>query len=329
MKRLDRFYLGLDIGGTNVRIACYDVTKKIILGLTRVPFQKFGTALAEVETNVIGLINQAVKSHDFNLSGLQGVGISLAALFDRKTGTITSWPNNRLWDQFPFREYLTQSLKVPVVMEDDANSAGFGEYLAGAGKGFEHFAYITVSTGIGCGLVLDGRLFTGVNGWAGEIGHIPIMAEGPPCKCGKRGCLQSLASGPALLERGWELARQEGISPERLTDLRDLVCLAQEGTGWALQVFEEAGNYLAGMIIYLVMTLDLPLIVLGGGVSQAGPLIFDPIRKTVDSFFSGSGRKVQVKTCQLGDDNGVIGALNLLYGFLNNGSNLLLAEPEK
>jgi glucokinase len=317
VKSLDEFYLGLDIGGTNVRIAYYHEAKRTLAGITRVPFKKANTVGAEIEMNIDALIQQAITGNGFRPEGLKGVGISLAALFDRRTGEITTWPNNRLWNGFPLKQYLSQNLKVPVVLEDDANSAGFGEYLAGAGKRCDNFAYITVSTGIGCGLILGGSLFTGAHGWAGEIGHIPIVTDGPLCKCGKRGCLQSLASGPALLNRGRELAAEAGVSVKDLTDLKEVVRLASAGTGWAMKVFDEAGNYLSNIITYLVMTLDLPLIVLGGGVLQAGDLILYPISKGLGSFFSDSGRGVEVKVSQLGDDNGVIGALSLIYKHIN------------
>lgn len=317
MKSLDEFYLGLDIGGTNVRIAYYHVATRLIGGIARVSFKKSATVEAEIKLNINDLINQAITTNGFRPEGLKGVGISLAALFDRKTGEITCWPNNQLWNGFPLRQHLSQNLNVPVLMEDDANSAGFGEYLAGAGKGCDNFAYITVSTGIGCGLVLGGSLFTGAHGWAGEIGHIPIVTDGPLCKCGKRGCLQSLASGPALLNRGRELAAEAGVPLKGLTDLKEVVHLAGAGTVWAVQVFEEAGSYLANMMASLVMTLDLPLIVLGGGVIQAGDLILNPIRQGLDSFFSDSGRNVEVKVSQLVDDSGVIGALNLIYKHIN------------
>lgn len=310
---MNKFYIGMDIGGTNIRVAVLDEKKKFISNVVKMPFKKSGTAEEDVENNICIPLMQVIKNNDLDFRNARGLGLSLAAIFDRNSGTIIKWPNNQLWNSFPLKNYLMNRLNIAVVMEDDANCAAIGEHMTGAGKGCANFAYITISTGIGCGLILNDRLYTGAYGCAGEIGHVRVENNGPLCTCGMKGCLQAVASGPALYKRSIELAGNAGIGSEDIPDLIKTVHFAQEGADWAVTVFEEAGKHIAYMIAYLVMILDLPLIVLGGGVLQAKDVILNPIRRNLASHLEQFKKKIEVRTAALGDNSGIVGAINLIY----------------
>lgn len=304
------FYIGVDVGGTHVRIVSCDETLGNISSVDKSMFVKSGKPEPEIKDNICSLIEAVIKKKEMENKKLKGIGLSLAALFNRKTGDIAIWPNNKVWNGFPIRKYLEERFKVPVVLEDDANSAALGEHSFGAGKGYRNLAYITISTGIGCGLILDNSLYTGANGWAGEIGHIKVIDGGPECSCGMKGCLQSVASGPAILRRYIGKKAFEGDAEH---DLRTVVELARQGDQDARDCFSAAGEYVGKMIAGLVMLLDLPVIVLGGGVTEAGDILFEPLNNTLKAQLRMFKRVVDVKPSGLKDDNAVIGALSLIY----------------
>lgn len=308
----NRYFVGMDIGGTNIRIALMNGKGELIGPIRRFKFIKGSSAMEEAENNICLPISRLLAENKVNGNEVSGLGLSLAALFERDSGNIVKWPNNRLWDMFPLKSYLEERLGMPVAMEDDANAAALGEHLMGAGKGYGDFAYVTVSTGIGCGLILNNSLYTGPNGWAGEIGHIQVSGEGPSCTCGAKGCLQALVSGPALYKKYLEETTADaGFAAE---NLEQVVQLAEKGDNTAVRVFEFAAEHLARMFSNMIMLLDLPLVVLGGGVSRAGDVLFRPLRGKLESLLMQSGRKAAIEPAALGDDSGVTGALKIIYG---------------
>lgn len=315
---LNKYFIGMDIGGTNIRIALMKHTGEKIGSILRFSFNRACSAIDEIEENICLPVNRFLEMNGVDRNALWGIGISLAALFDRESGQITTWPNNRLWDAFPLRSYLEGRFHIPVIMEDDANSAALGEHLLGAGKGFSDFAYITIGTGIGCGLILNNNLYTGSRGIAGEIGHVRIVQDGPLCTCGTFGCLQALVCGPALHRKYINSVSHLGIGTDQIKDFTKVAELAQKGEELAIQVFEYAGKYLAWVLSNLVMLLDIPLIVIGGGVAQAGEILLSPIRQELDLNIQLFKRDIFVKKADLGDNSGVIGALNLVYKRYNH-----------
>ncbi|HEX2927158.1 MAG TPA: ROK family protein [Ruminiclostridium sp.] len=306
---LGDLYLGLDIGGSNIRAALTDSDTGLVGDIQRRPFKRLGNVEKEVEENICSLIEKILIENGSCRKAPKAVGISLAALFNRENGKIEYWPNNHVWNGFPLKEYLEEKYKTPVILEDDANSAAIGELHLGAARGFSSFVYLTVSTGIGCGIILNGKIYSGTHGWAGELGHIKVPNCQNICKCGASGCLQTVASGPALLNRAERLAR-EYHSPcaDGLSRLEDAVKYAVKGEQWAVKVFREAGEYLADALTNLVMLLDIPLIVIGGGVSRAGDVFILPIIKALNANLEPRKRRVEVRTALCGDDCGVIGA---------------------
>ncbi|EPR10816.1 ROK family protein [Ruminiclostridium papyrosolvens] len=317
-----KFFVGLDVGATNVRVNFFE-TQGNKLGTTIVfPFKQCRTATEEVESNICKPIEHIVQENQLDIKGMQGIGMSVAANFDRKTGDVVKWPNNGLWNGFKLSSYLENKYRIPIIMEDDANCAALGEFIMGSAAGLRNFVYITVSTGIGCGLILNGDLYTGNNGWAGEIGHVVMRKDGPICKCGVRGCLQSMASGPAILRRTKELAKNAGISIDECYKLEQVFEYPEEVAPYLEQSCREAAEYLSELISKLIMILDISDVILGGGVTRAGSVFMEPLNRILKDYAHCSGRKVTLKLAQLGDNSGTIGAVNLIYKHLNNGDDI-------
>jgi glucokinase len=213
---------------------------------------------------------------------LRAAGIAAPGPIDFERGVVVEAPNLPGWQNVEAAARLGSMLDCPTVLENDANAAAWGEFTAGAGRGARHMIYLTISTGIGGGLVLDGKLYRGANGAAGELGHIPLVADGPPCGCGSHGCLEQLASGPAITRRALDMIAA-GAAP-LLADLAgeseftaELVHEAAErGDTGALAVIAEAGRHLGSGLVMMVNAFNPDVIVIGGGTAKIGGSLLDP-----------------------------------------------------
>jgi len=314
---LEEFYVGIDLGGTSIRVVACDKGSKKISKIKKEPLIRKENIKEEIDNNLISLINLVCLEKSAAGKKLGGIGIAMAALFDRETGTIVSWPNNKKWNGFPLMQYLKEIYKVPVVFEDDANAAAIGEQIAGAGKGYKDLAYVTVSTGIGCGIIINNNLLTGAHGWAGELGHIKTADSKTVCTCGAKGCLQAVASGSAI--------RKAYLNKEPASDIevKEIVIRAGKGDLSAKAVFEEAGTYIGDALANLVMILDVPVIILGGGVIEAGDLIIAPILKQFRESLQEK-RSAKIVKSKLNDKNGVIGALAFIDKNINGEHTIVL-----
>lgn len=318
---MNDFYIGIDFGGTNIRIISYDYEAKKKLQYYKKPVKRCEDVYKEAKYNIVVLIDKICKIN--YPAKLAGIGVAIAALFNRNTGVIKEWPNNQLWSGFPLKEFLEQRYHVPVVLEDDANSAAMGEQLFGAGKGYTSLMYVTVSTGIGCGIILNNALITGENGWAGELGHIRVTENNVLCTCKAKGCLQAVASGPAILKR----FRSKYAGNNSDLRLEDVAQLAKEGNSEANRVFYDAGRYIGGVIANAIMLLDISLVIVGGGVIQTGSVILKPIQEHLEKSLQ-SKRKVSILCSDMDDKNGVLGALALILR-LKYGTKILYEDIEK
>lgn len=248
---------------------------------------------------------------------LAAVGVAAPGTIDRRRGVVRNSPNLRGWDAVPVVQMLETAFRVPVALENDANAAALGEHIFGAGRGFRNMVFITVSSGVGGGIILDGRLYRGATGAAGEVGHMVLDEEGPACGCGHRGCLEALASGTAIAARAVALAA-EGESPVLARMARESTGLtaedveraAAEGDAGALKVIEEAGHYLGLGLVNLVHVFNPHGIVIGGGVSRMGDLLLGPAREVVrQRCFPLSQEGLQIVAGALGDRAGALGAI--------------------
>lgn len=319
---LEVFYVGIDFGATNIRAAACDKGGKEISEIQKKPLVRKETAAEEMEVNVIQLVNQICREKRYQGKELGGIGVAMAALFNRENGVIISWPNNSKYQGFPIQMFLEERYGVPVVLEDDANAAALGEQFAGAGIGLKDFVYVTVSTGIGSGIIVNDHLLTGFHGWAGELGHIKVTDDNIVCSCGARGCLQSVASGPAILHELKKLKCYESYHKEKELSLKELVSFEQRDEEQMAYVFEKAGRYIGGVLANLVMLLDVPVIILGGGVIETGDLLVKPIKEAMYGSLENK-RRVKIVCSHLKDKNGAIGALCLIDKYRNKKGDMM------
>jgi glucokinase len=312
-----RIYAAIDVGGT-----------KLAAGLVR----DDGELLRRVElpTPVRGTADEVLAALAELLDALaaepmwaqaSGVGVGSAGPLDPQRGTVSP-VNIPAWRDFPLVAQITAHPAVaerslPVELTGDASAMAAGEHWRGAARGYDQALCLVVSTGVGAGLILDGRLRTGPSGNAGHLGHISIETDGEDCPCGSLGCVETLASGPSItrwsLRQGWRPGAipPAGSDPAEFTShvtAADIAASAVSGNQIAIAAFERAGRALAVGIAATAALLDLQVAVIGGGVSKAGPLLFDPLRRHLKRYASLSYTQdiaVMPAAC---DDAGLIGA---------------------
>ncbi len=305
---------GVDIGGTKLAVGVTDAEGRV-LASRRLPTDLALTPDAVCRQLAAMLDEAALESGSDSLAAL---GIGCGGPLNRETGTLYTVPNMRGWDGFPLRAWFEERYRLPTALDNDANAQALAEARFGAGRGHSHVCYFTVSTGIGGGFVVNGRLFRGATDLAGEFGHQILLPDGPLCPCGGRGCLEALASGTSMARRARERLRKGAHSSvfteaeaERVT-AKALAEAARQGDPFALSAWEEAGAWLGLGIVNVIHLLNPSVVVLGGGVSQAGDLILAPVRRVVKE----RGLAPLVSSCAImaagiGADVGIVGAAAL------------------
>ncbi|MDP2950585.1 MAG: ROK family protein [Chloroflexota bacterium] len=265
-------------------------------------------------------LDSALAGAGIERGDLAAVGICSPGPCDVQAGVIPSAPNLPGWQDVPLCRYLEERLGVPVYLENDATAAALGEHVYGAGRGCRHLIYITVSTGIGGGIIIDGKLYTGATGAAGEIGHITLDPDGPLCGCGNRGCLEAFASGRAVATQGDALIAQGGspllarLAQEEGEVTAEAVCRAAlAGDPEARRLIERAGYYLGIGFATYVNIFDPEMIIVGGGLSRAGDLLLGPARAEMkERAMPESLRVLRLELAELGDYSGAMGLVALL-----------------
>jgi len=335
---MKNFAIGVDLGGTNLRIAAVDdqgtLIEKITLGT------KVSLGRDHVIDDMCGAIEQVQQKYRASAT-LLGIGIGVPGIIDMQSGLLRESPNLPGWADYPVRAEIEQRLKTVVILENDANVAAFGEKWLGAARDFDHMAMLTLGTGVGGGLVQNGSIWHGMNGMAGEFGHTTVEPEGHPCKCGNRGCVEQYASATAIVRMareaiaandGSELAHAAHSDPE--FSAKSLYNLAIQGNEDARRIFRRVGRSLGIVLSAMVNSLNLPMYVIGGGVSSAwdafAPSIFEELRQRsmvyaatapTDPLTNGRGASAQVEPrsgnktiitrALLGSDAGLYGAARL------------------
>ncbi len=306
--------IGVDVGGTKVAAGVVDPAGRIVEKLKRVtPAARADTAI-EV---IAGVVNELQARHD-----VDAVGIGTAGFVDQARSTVLFAPN-LAWRDEPVKKRVEARIGRPVVVENDANAAAWAEVRRGAARGQQHVVMITVGTGIGAGIVIDGHLYRGRFGSAGEPGHYRVVPDGRLCGCGNRGCWEQYASGNALVAEARDFARREPEAAARLLEIGGgspdgidgpaVTRAAREGDMVAIRCFEIIGNWLGAGLADLAAILDPGCFVIGGGVSEAGDLLLKPARAAYENGLTGrSHRKLaDVRLAELGPDAGLIGAADL------------------
>lgn len=308
--------VGVDVGGTKILAALVDSRGRI---LSR---QRIATPPRDAQATIdaiVTAIRTLVGSHP---GPVGSVGIGVAALVGGDRSRVVFAPNLG-WTEVPLAEAVSQRIDRNVVVENDANAAAWGEFRHGAGRQFDDAVVITVGTGIGGGLILDGRLRRGAHGMAAEIGHITLVPDGRVCGCGRRGCWEQYASGSALVRTAREFASERRGEADLLLSLGDgspegirgrhVTEAARQGDPVALAAFAEVGLWLGRGMADLTAVLDPQAYIIGGGVSDAGEMLVEPARREHAHLIAQyGGRDVPtVVSASLGNDAGVVGAADL------------------
>jgi glucokinase len=313
---MSRIIAGIDIGGTKIAAAVASPDGRIIAKQTfPTEVEKGPHEILERAMNIVGELAREAPGD------LTAVGVGCAGPLDVVRGLILSPPNLPGWDEFPLVELLKQRFGVPVVLENDANAAALGEQRFGAGRGFENLVYITISTGIGGGVIVDGRIVRGVGSGAGEVGHMTILPDGPVCGCGGRGCLETLCSGTAIARRAREAIGQGAQSvlsvyfsngPEGITAAR-VAEAARSGDRFAGEIWSETIKYLALGIGNIIATLAPEAIIFGGGVAMAGEQLLAPLRqRLIEQVKMAPVKDIRLLQAGLGSESGLYGAIALV-----------------
>src|SRR2546430_161516 len=284
---MSNFSIGVDLGGTNLRIAAVDEHGQLLEKIT------LGTKVARGKDHVIhemtGAIRQLAAKHE-NAGALQGMGVGVPGIIDIKSGMLRESPNLRGWANSNVREEIEERLGTRVILENDANAAALGEKWLGAARDVEDMAMLTLGTGVGGGIVFGGRIFHGMTGMAGEFGHISVEPEGHPCGCGNRGCLEQYASATAVVRMAREAIAQNASSrlaqaahEDAEFSAKSIYNLAIQGDEDAKRIFRRVGRCIGIVLSAMVNSLNLPIYVIGGGVASAweafAPSIFEELRQ--------------------------------------------------
>lgn len=313
---MSKLYAGIDLGGTTIGGVLGDADGTIVAEAS-IPTESYAGPLAVLE-RIADLVQQLSRTADVPVAG---VGIGCPGLVDVQRGITRFFPNlPTQWRDVPASEVLTQRLNCPVSLLNDVRTATLGELVFGHGREVQTLAFFSLGTGVGGGLVIDGRLRLGPLGAAGELGHQTIVPNGPLCGCGNRGCLEALASGPAIAAEGTRLMLA-GQAPElhkivggnpALVTTRTIAEAARAGDSGAQEAINRAAEYLGIGIANVVTCIHPQLIVLGGGVAELGDLLLTPLRKSLPQrvgMFPPSD--VRIEQSLLGVRAGALGAIAL------------------
>ena len=307
----DPLYVGADLGGTKISAVLANERGQVLRRDYR------STDAGSGPQAVVARLVEAIRAA-MGADPIVAVGIGSAGLCTRD-GVISTSPNLPGWKDVPLRDLVQRELGIATYLGNDANVAALGEHYFGAGRGVRNLVYVTVSTGIGGGVIVDGRLMTGASGTAGEIGHMVIDPDGPQCPCGQRGCWEALASGTAIARAAAARLSAGADSPDLSGDSAltptavGVAAAARAGDSLAQDVLRQASYYLGVGLVNLVHIFNPELIILGGGVSQIGESLIGPARAYVaEHAFAVPAKAVRIVTAALGQDSGPLGAVALV-----------------
>ena len=313
-----RYVIGVDLGGTNVRAAVVDFKGKIV-GEGRAE-SKAMEGLDITLAQIVSAVRTAVSDSGVPISEVGGCGMGIPGTVRNADGMVMWSPNFKDWNGVQVRDPIVAQIGVPVSMANDANVAALGEYAFGAGRGSKCMVMFTLGTGIGSGLIMNGVSWNGVSETAPEMGHHIILAEGPRCSCGRYGCVESLCRRDAIIDRAARKAHQgrhTSLIEKSGHDLRYITPAmiaeaASEGDPVSIETLEEVGYYLGIAVANVINMLNPDKFIIGGGIAQAGELLLEPMRRTVEVNALYEPLQVcQIVPAELGDDAGVLGGAAL------------------
>jgi len=307
--------IAVDIGGTHMRAARFAPGQSAPLEIRKVDTQQPGLA---PEDTLFALV-ESIWPHE---GGVQAIAAACPGPVDYRAGLLLTAPNIPQWRSYPLAARLSERFGAPAAIDNDANLAALGEWRFGAGQGHHHLLYLTVSTGIGGGVILEDRLLHGARGLAAELGHLTILPEGPVCGCGQPGHLEAVASGTAIarqvraaLERGRPSTL--GLSPPPTA--RDIAQAAAEGDPLAQEALAEAGRYIGVALADYLHIFNPTCLIIGGGVARSGDLLLGPLRTALRTHVMSPDylENLTITPAALGDNAGLLGALTLAESLLH------------
>ena len=310
-------YIGIDVGGTGIKAGIVSA-EGALLQQNETP-TLVGRPYPEIVADMAACARVALERGGYSDDDVAAVGIGIPGVADQNTGVVRYCPN-MFWTDIPLREEMQKHFNKPVFIDNDATVAGFAESVCGVSAGCHSSVFITLGTGVGSGIVLGGRPWSGFHGVGGELGHTTMDLDGDPCNCGKFGCTERYTSATAIIRMGRQAAKEHpesalhaacGGDLERLNAKMVIDC-AREGDEVASKVFKRYANDLAIAINTVVSFLDPEMIVLGGGVSRAGDFLLDAVRERVPRYLLvKSVGFARIEIAQLGAEAGMIGAAML------------------
>ncbi|MDO4295951.1 MAG: ROK family glucokinase [bacterium] len=315
------YYIGIDLGGTTVKAGIVDEQYRILASAALLTESQKGAE--SLVSDMSELVQSLLAQSKISMDEIASIGLGVPGTANRRTRKIEFANNLEIGDE-PLADLLEKKLSKPVFFDNDANAAAWGEYLAGSGRGYRSMIMVTLGTGVGGGIVLNGKLYEGCNYAAGEFGHFVIQCEGGlPCNCGRRGCFEQYASATALIRMTqeamqkkegadsllWELCQGELC----LVDGRRLFEALKQGDETAKQVFEAYVYYLSVGITDIINVFQPELLCIGGGISKAGELLLSPLKELVDAqiYTRMSAVKTKLQLAERDNDAGIIGAAML------------------
>jgi glucokinase len=301
--------VAVDIGGTQIRVATFSPDSIKPLQVRKIPTK---TAKSEPYERVVDAIASVWPADGQVIC----ISAAIPGPVDPKTGVIVSTPNIEGWKDFPLADRLHKHFNVPVFLGNDANLAAIGEWEYGAGINHRDLIYLTISTGIGGGVISNNQLLEGSRGMGGELGHVTVLPRGPLCGCGKRGHLETVASGPSIaryVKEQLDKGKKSSLKGNENITARDISMAAQAGDPLAIKALARAGNFIGHALADFLVIFNPTIVIFGGGVSFSGEFLFGPIRKALEKNVMDLEYldNLEITIAKLGDDAGLLGALAL------------------
>jgi glucokinase len=306
-------FIGIDLGGSTLKAALITQDGDIIQESRFEAAQQAPDALFKQIVQVA----QSLRDNKFATGPVAGIGVGIPGLVNRKTNRIEVMPNQPSFSQIDLTAELSRATELPVILDNDANACAYGELQVGVARGRREVFFVTLGAGIGAGLIINGQIYRGAAGFAGEFGHMTIDPEGIECACGNIGCLETIVSGPNIVRRTRErLYRDRTSSLSRLAIPRDreftaedIAHAAREGDEMAQVMMERTGMFLGIALAAVINLLNVEMVVMGGGVMEAGDLILKPtIKETRRRAFPPSFNSCEMVIAKLGPTAGMVGA---------------------
>ena len=311
------YRIGIDVGGTGIQVGIVNekfqiVAEQSIVTQTDIPFE-------EQVQHIANCVKQVVSQYKLSLEEIESVGVGIPGIASAKTGEIINCTNMG-WHHVPFRDEFAKHISRPIFIENDANVAALAESVAGVSAGTSSSVFITIGTGIGSGIIINNRIWSGSHGIGGELGHVIFDLNGIPCTCGNHGCLERYCSATALIRMGREAA---GANPNSglmkavngnlsLIEAKTVIDCARAGDPLAKSIYRTYIRYLSQAIASVINLIDPEVIVLGGGVSKAGDFLLDPINAEYPQYVVYRDQEIPpVRLAVLGSKAGIIGAAML------------------